>query len=359
MPERVGHVPDALPAGHSEFPAKRFPLGLRAHFRARRIEPAGPRFKAAQCFLQRLLEGAADRHDLAHRLHLRGEPIIGLGKLLESEPRHFGHHVVDAGLEGCGRRPAGDLVSEFVERVSDGQLGGHFGDRKSRGLRGQRRRTRNARVHLDDQQPTVPRIDRELNIRAARIHADLAQYRNRGVAHQLVFLVGERLRGRHGDGVARVDPHGVQVLDGTDDDAVVVVVADDLHLEFLPPQYRFLQQHFGGRRLIQAPGDNLLEFLAVIGDSPATAAEGERWSHDRGETHVGLNFPGLLEVPGYVGRRHFKSDLPHRIAEPLAVFRHVDRFAGRADQLHAVLFQNPFAIQVQRTVQSRLPAHGG
>jgi hypothetical protein len=42
--------------------------------------------------------------------------------------------------------------------------------------------------------------------------------------------------GRDGDRVAGVHAHRVEVLDGADDDAVVLVVAHDLHLEFLPAE---------------------------------------------------------------------------------------------------------------------------
>src|SRR5690348_18500238 len=41
---------------------------------------------------------------------------------------------------------------------------------------------------------TLFRSDAELHVGAAGIHADLAQYRDRGVAQALVLLVGERDR---------------------------------------------------------------------------------------------------------------------------------------------------------------------
>jgi hypothetical protein len=64
-----------------------------------------------------------------------------------------------------------------------------------------------------------------------------------GVAQALVFLVGERLRRRDGDAVAGVHAHRVEVLDRADDDAVVRLVADHFHLEFLPAEHRFFDQH--------------------------------------------------------------------------------------------------------------------
>ena len=47
-------------------------------------------------------------------------------------------HVVDGRLE-AGRRLAGDVVGDLVERVADGQLGGDLGDGEAGGLGGQRR----------------------------------------------------------------------------------------------------------------------------------------------------------------------------------------------------------------------------
>ena len=53
-------------------------------------------FQAAQGLLERFLEGAADGHHLAHRLHLRGQAVVGLREFLEREARDLGDHVVDA-----------------------------------------------------------------------------------------------------------------------------------------------------------------------------------------------------------------------------------------------------------------------
>ena len=58
----------------------------------------------AQRLLQRFLEGAADRHRLAHALHRGGEQRLGAGELLEGEARHLGDDVVDRRLERGRRR---------------------------------------------------------------------------------------------------------------------------------------------------------------------------------------------------------------------------------------------------------------
>ena len=195
--EGVGHVPEALgPADRRARPRSSPVDGLQ-------VEAVDADLEPAQRLLQRLLEVAPDGHHLAHALHLRGEAVVGLLEFLEREARHLGHHVVDRGLEGGRRGPAGDVVPQLVQRVAHGELGGDLGDREPRGLRGERRGARHARVHLDDDHAPVVRVDRELHVGAARLHADLAQARDRGVAHDLVFLVGERLRRRHRDRVSR------------------------------------------------------------------------------------------------------------------------------------------------------------
>ena len=219
---------------------------------ARGIEADLAGLQPAQRLLQRFLEAAADRHHFADRLHLRRQARIGGRELLEREARDLGDDVVDRRLERRRRLATGDLVAQLVQRVADGELGGDLRDREAGGLRRQRRGTRHARIHFDHDHAAGLRVDAELHVRAAGIDADLAQHGDRGIAQALVFLVGERLRRRDGDRVAGVHAHRVEVLDRADDDAVVRLVADHFHLEFLPAQHRFLDQHFVHRREFEA-----------------------------------------------------------------------------------------------------------
>ena len=55
---------------------------------------------------------------------------------------------------------------------------------------------------------------------------------------------------------------------------------------------------------------------------------------------------------------HIQTDFFHRHFEFFAVFGHVDGFFIRTDHLHAEFFQHAFAIQIQRTVERGLTAHG-
>ena len=187
------------------------------------VEPVEAGLERAQRLLQRFGKGAADRHRFADRLHRRRQRRLGAGKLLEREARDFGDDVVDRRLERRRRRAAGDVVGDLVERIADRELGRDLGDRKPGRLRGERRRARDARVHFDHHHAPVGRIDRELHVRAAGLDPDLAQDRDRGVAHDLEFLVGQRQRRSDGDRIAGVHAHRVDVFDRADDDAIVLL----------------------------------------------------------------------------------------------------------------------------------------
>ncbi len=63
-----------------------------------------------------------------------------------------------------------------------------------------------------------------MHVGTAGFDADFANNRRSGVTHSLIFLIGERLRGRDGDGVAGVHAHGVKVFDGADDHEVVAII---------------------------------------------------------------------------------------------------------------------------------------
>jgi hypothetical protein len=158
---------------------------------------------------------------------------------------------------------------------------------------------------------------------------------------------------------AGVDPHGVQVLDGADDDAVVLVVPHHLHLVFLPTQDGLLDQQLAGGRQVQAALADLDEFLVIVGDAATAAAHGEGGADNGRETQAGLHLLSLLQAVGHGGLGHVQADLAHRLGEQVAVLGLVDGLAGGADHLDAVFLQHPLAHQVQGRIEGGLPTHGG
>ena len=322
------------------------------------VEAGEAGLQPAQRLLQAFLERAADRHHLADRLHRRGQRRACARKLLEREARDLGDDVVDGRLERGRRRAAGDVVGDLVQRVADRELCCDLGDRETRRLRGERRGARHARVHFDDDQPAVGRIDAELHVGAAGLDADLAQHRQRGVAHDLVFLVGQRQRRRHRDRVAGVHAHRIEVLDRADDDAVVLFVADHLHLVLFPAEHAFLDQHLVGRRRVDAALDDLDELRLGVGDAAAGAAHGEGRADDRGQADLVERAQRVRQRLDLLRARRLEADLVHRVAEALAILGLVDRVGGGADHLDVELVEGALLAQRERAVQRGLAAHG-
>src|SRR5262249_23198781 len=326
-------VMDAFAVRDDQLAAQRFVVDVTDVRRGRRVG----RFERAHAFQKRLFERAPDGHRLADRFHLRAERVFGAGEFLEGPFRNLDHDVINRRLERSGRL-LGDVVIDLVQRVADGQFRRDFGDRESGGFRRQRGRPRDARVHLDHAHLAVTRVDRELNVRPPGLDADFTDDLDRGVAHQLVFAVGQRLRRGDRDRIAGVHAHRVEVLDRADDHDVVGQIAHHLKLVFFPADDRLFDQYLADRAGGEAALDGLFELLVVVRDAAARAAERERRSNNDREVDLfggGHRF-GLRMAETRL--RHLQRDLVHRLFEEQAVFRDFDGFQLRADQFDAEFF---------------------
>ena len=308
--------------------------------------------------MQRFLEGAANRHGFAHRLHRGGERLFSAREFFKGEARNFGDDIINGRLERGRRCAACNIVVDLVERVADRELGRDTRNREAGCFGRQSRGARHARVHLDHDHAAGCRINRELHVRATRFNANLAQYGQRGVAHDLVFFIGERQCRGHRDGITCVHAHRVNVFNRADDDAVVRFIANHFHLVFFPAQHAFLDQHFIGWGSINAALDDFDEFRLIISNAAAGATHGERGADNGGQADVGECFKRLRQCLDMVRARRIQPDLGHRVAEQLAVFGLVDGFGGRADHLDIVFFQDAHFLERERAVQRRLAAHG-
>ena len=209
------------------------------------IEPVQIGFQTPQSLLHRFLEVPANRHHFADRFHRGCQLWLRAFELLECEAGDLCNNVIDCRLKRC-RCSAGDLVGNLVKRVANGQLRRDARNRETGRFGCQSGRTRHARVHLDHDQAAIGWVNSELDVGAAGFDANLAQHLERGGAHNLILLVGQCQRGSDGDRVTSMHAHRIDVLDRADDDAVVMLVAHDLHLILFPSQQRFFDQHFCG-----------------------------------------------------------------------------------------------------------------
>ena len=315
-------------------------------------------FQRTETLLQRFLEGAADGHGFAHALHGGGELVLGSGELFKGEAGNLDHAVVDGGLE-AGHGLAGDVVGNFVERVADGELGGDFGDGEARGLGGESGGAGHAGVHFNDHELAVFGIQTELHVGTAGFHADFAHDGDGGVADLLIFHVGEGLHRSHGDGVAGVNAHGIEVFDGAHDHAVVLAVAHDFHFDFLPAEHGLFDEHFAGEGGVEAAGGDFFQIFLVVGHAAAGAAQREGGTDDEREGHFRGDAAHVFHVAGDFAAWHLDADVFHGGAEQLAAFSLFDDLGVGADEFDAAFLEHSHLFEGKGGVQAGLTAEGG
>ena len=125
-----------------------------------------------------------------------------------------------------------------------------------------------------------------MNVGAACFNTNLAQYRERGVSHELVFLIRQGLSGCYRNRVTGVDAHGIEILNRTNDDAVVVLVSNDLHLKLFPTNERFIDKQLIGWRQFETALTNGLELHSVVSNTAAGATHGKGRANDARETDL-------------------------------------------------------------------------
>ena len=152
--------------------------------------------------------------------------------------------------------------------------------------------------------------------------------------------------------------HWVDVLDRANDDAVIFFVAHHLHLVLFPAKYGLFDQHFVGRRGVDAAFDDVDELGLVVGDAAAGAAHREGRTDDGGQADVVERLERVAQRLDVMRTGRLETDLGHGIAEKFAVFRLVDGFRGRPDHLDVVLVERAHFLERQRAVQRGLAAHG-
>ncbi len=303
-------------------------------------DPEPACLKRAETLLERLFECPPYGHCLPHGFHGDRQCLICAPELLEGKPRYLHYTVIDGGLKGC-RGLFGDIVRYLIEGISDGELRRDLGYGESRCLRCKRRASRYPGVHLDHDHLSVPGVHGKLDVGASRLDADLADDPDGCVTHDLVFLVAQGLLRRHGNAVSRMDPHGVKVLDGTDDHNIILSIAHDLKLKFLPPYHRFLDEDLADHAALKPSLGKDLVLLYVIHNGSACPAKGVAWPDDEGKTDLLRHLSRVVHGVGKAASRHLKPYLFHRRLELFPVLGLFYRLIISADKFNVVFFQDP------------------
>ncbi len=304
-------------------------------------------------FLKSFLVIFSDAHDFAHGAHLRTELVGCAGEFFEIPAGELHHDVVARRRVLIQRALA--PVGNFIERNAGGQHRGDERDGKAGGLGGQRRRTRRAGIDFDDDHAVRFRIVRKLYVRSAD-HLNGLDDIVRIFLEPLLQLVGNRQHRRGAVGIARVDPHGIDVFDEADGDHVVFRVADDFQLQLLPADDGFFDQNLADEACGDAAACDHPQFLQVVYDAAARAAHGIGRSDHHRIAHFGGDLFRFLHGGGGLAFRHVDSQFVHRFLERDAVFTALDRVHLNADDLDAVLVQNALAVKLGGQVETGLAA---
>ncbi len=255
----------------------------------------------------------------------------------------------------AGLRLLRHRVDDLVQVVADGNLARHLGDRVAGRLRRQRRRTAHPRIYLNDIVFRAVRVEGILHI-AAAFDAQGADNIQRRRPQHLVLVVGQRLRRRHHDAVARVDAHRVEILHIADRDAGVVRVPHHLVLDLLPAGHAPLHQHLADGAVLQAADDDIAELGLVARDAAARAAQRIRRADYEREADPGRERLRARQVLADRALRHRLADLLHRLLEQFAVLGLADSLQRRPQQLHAVPLKHAALRHLHRHIQAHLAA---
>src|SRR5205807_9327242 len=120
---------------------------------------------------------------------------------------------------------------------------------------------------------------------------------------------------------------------------------------------RPLDQHFLRRRTSEPAADDFLEFLSIVGDTTAGAAQGKGRPDDGRKPYCPERLDSFVERADELASGRRQPDFVHRLPEQLTIFGLDDcRFAG-ADQFDTVTLEDTRAGERHRGVERRLSAH--
>ena len=156
-----------------------------------------------------------------------------------------------------------------------------------------------------------------------------------------------------------MDTHGVDVLDAAHNDAVVVAIADDLQLVFLPTERGFIDQDLANHGGVKPAPDQILELIAVVGDAAARAAKGEGGTDDGRQADLLQKGPGVFQAGDGGGIRLLQTDAIDDAPEFLPVLGLVNHIAGGTDHLDAGFRERPLIKECTGAIQGGLPAERG
>ena len=199
----------------------------------------------------------------------------------------------------------------------------------------------------------------ELDIRTAGFNANFSDNVDGGIPHGLVFPVREGLGRRHRDAVASVDTHGIEVLNGADDDHVVLEIPHDFQFIFLPSDEGLLHDDFGNHARLKPCVCKAFHLFPVVGHAPADSTQGKAGPDNDGIPDRLRHFSCLIHIPGDAALGHTQTYSIHGIPEQLPILSLLDDRHSSPDHFHIQSIQQTTLGHFDCRVKTGLPPQGG
>ena len=199
-------------------------------------------------------------------------------------------------------------------------------------------------------------MDGKLDVGTAGFDTDFADDVDRCIPHGLIFSIRERLGGRHGDAVARMNTHGVEVLNGANNDHVILEIPHHLQLIFLPAQQGFFHDDFADHTGFKPCAGKSFHLLPVVSHATAHTAQGEARPDYEGVPDLLSHLSCLRHVPCNAASRDAQANSRHGVSELLPILRLANHREGGTDHLRAYLLQQAGFGHLDRGVETGLPS---
>ena len=303
-----------------------------------------------QALLDSLLEGTADSHHLAHRLHAGAQLLVHAVELREVPTGNLTDDVVESRLEE-GAGGLGHRVLQFEESVAHTQLSSDKRQGIACGLRSQSRRARQTGVHLDDAIVLRLRVEGILHVTLAD-DTDVTDNLDGQRTQLMVFRVCQRLRRSDDNRLTGMDAQGVEVLHVTDGYTVVVAVTNHLVLNLLPALQRLLNKHL--RREGEGLFGQAVQLLLIVAEAGTKTTQGIGSTDNDGITQTTGCLTGLLDGLTSLALNGLDTNLVELLDEELAVLSIHNGLDRSAQHLDIIFLEHTALIQLDATVQCRL-----
>ncbi|MNY25287.1 hypothetical protein D3C86_1590620 [compost metagenome] len=91
-------------------------------------QSVSPNFKGTYGFMDGFFKSSADGHNFSRSFHLCTKFAVGTDEFIERPTRDFANDIIECWFE-AGICLAGYRVNNLIQRVTQRDLGGHFGNR--------------------------------------------------------------------------------------------------------------------------------------------------------------------------------------------------------------------------------------